>query len=215
MSAWPLVMRVGRGLALTEAGDVLLRHADAVAAGLTAADQAMADLAGLRGGSVRLAAFPSASASLVAAAVSSLAVAHPGLDVRLTQVEPPEALALRARGEVDVAVVFDYPDEPDPDSCAARHVLALLDDRLCVVLPVDHRLAGNASVPLSELAEERWIAGCPRCRQHLLRSAAREGIAPDIRHSTDDYVVVQSLVAAGTAARLRQPWPQRSRRQLT
>lgn len=195
----PLMIKVGRGLALTDAGRVLLRHADAVAAGLAAADQAMADLAGLRSGRVRLAAFPSASATLVAAAVGSLAVAEPGLDVRVTQVEPPEALVLLARGEVDVAVVFDYHDEPDPDAHGTRHSLALLDDHLYVVLPDTHPLAAKASVPLSDLAGDRWIAGCPRCRQHLLRSAARAGFVPDIRHSTDDYVVVQSLVAAGTA----------------
>ena len=195
----PLTIKIGRGLALTDAGQVLLRHADTVAAGLTAADQAMADLAGLRIGRVRLAAFPSASATLVAAAVSSLAIVEPGLDVRVTQVEPPEALALLARGEVDVAVVFDYPDEPDPDNDGTRHRVALLDDHLYVVLPLTHPLASKSSVPLSDLAGGRWVAGCPRCRQYLLRTAARAGFIPDIRHSTDDYVVVQSLVAAGTA----------------
>jgi DNA-binding transcriptional LysR family regulator len=54
-------------------------------------------------------------------------------------------------------------------------------------------------VSLRDLAGERWIAGCLRCRQHLLASAAREGFTPDVRHSTDDYVVVQALVAAGLA----------------
>jgi DNA-binding transcriptional LysR family regulator len=197
--ALPLIARVGRGLELTDAGRVLLRHADAVAAALAAADHTMADLAGLRSGTVRLAAFPSASATLVAAAVSSLAAAHPALDVRLTQVEPPEATALLARGEADVAVVFEYPDQPEPADPVTLTAVPLLDDPLRVVLPTDHPLASQAAVTLLALARERWIAGCPRCRQHLLRRAANAGFTPDIRHSTDDYVVVQSLVAAGTA----------------
>lgn len=194
----PLVARVGRGLELTDAGRLLLRHADAVAAGLAAADQAMTDLAGLRSGTVRLAAFPSASATLVAAAVAGLVEAHPRLDVRLTQVEPPEAGTLLARGQADLAIVFEYADEPDSSGPMLERVL-LLDDQLYVVLPANHPLADEHTVALSALAAERWIAGCPRCSQHLLRSAARAGFTPDLRHSTDDYVVVQSLVAAGVA----------------
>jgi DNA-binding transcriptional LysR family regulator len=138
----PLVARVGRGLELTDAGRLLLRHADAVAAGLVAADRAMADVAGLRSGTVRLAAFPSASATLVAAAVSGLDVAHPGLDVRLTQVEPPEATTLLARGQADLAVVFEYPDQPDQRD-PAFDAVRLLDDQLHLVLPARPPLGGR------------------------------------------------------------------------
>jgi len=55
----PLVVRQGRGVVLTEAGRVLLVHAEAVADRLAAAEQEVAALAGLGGGVVRLAAFPS------------------------------------------------------------------------------------------------------------------------------------------------------------
>ena len=55
---------------------------------------------------------------------------------------------------------------------------------------------------LAELAGEPWVAGCPRCRSHLVGRAARAGFVPDVRHSTDDYVVVQALVASGLAVAL-------------
>ncbi len=216
----PLVRRVARGVVLTEPGVVLLRHADALAASLTAAGRAMDDLTGLRSGRVRLAAFPSASATLVAAALARSAAAHPGLDVRLVEVEPPQAVTLLARGEVDLAIVFEYPDVPadvdllgngeGPGSQGHLVRVPLLDDPVRLVLPPGHAASGPVVVPgtdegedggvaLAELAGERWIAGCLRCRQHLLASAAREGFVPDVRHSTDDYVVVQALVAAGLA----------------
>jgi DNA-binding transcriptional LysR family regulator len=57
-------------------------------------------------------------------------------------------------------------------------------------------------VSLGDAASERWIAGCPRCRAHLLAAAAAAGFLPDIRHSTDDYVVTQTLVAAGLGVAL-------------
>lgn len=60
-----------------------------------------------------------------------------------------------------------------------------------------HLLADGAPAALRQAAEEPWIAGCPRCRAHLVTAAAAEGFTPDIHHSTDDYVVTQRLVAAG------------------
>ena len=62
-------------------------------------------------GSVRLAGFPSASSTLVPAILSALAVAHPGLTTTYVEVEPPEALDLLRRGEVDVALTFGYPGD--------------------------------------------------------------------------------------------------------
>jgi len=58
-----VLTRLGRGVRLTDAGEALVQHADAVLARLTAAEEDVAAIAGLRAGRVRLAAFPSGSAS--------------------------------------------------------------------------------------------------------------------------------------------------------
>jgi DNA-binding transcriptional LysR family regulator len=50
---------------------------------------------------------------------------------------------------------------------------------------------------LADFARSRWIAGCSRCRDSLVRRCAEAGFAPDIAFTTDDYVAVQALVAAG------------------
>ena len=60
----------------------------------------------------------------------------------------------------------------------------------------------RAPLNLADLARERWIAGCLRCRTHLEALARTAGFQPDIRHTTDDYVVVQNLVAVGLAVAL-------------
>lgn len=211
----PLVVREGRGTTLTDAGTALLRHAERMAAALRDAEHDMTDRVHLRAGRVRVAAFPSASATIVATAVRTLTQEHPGVDVRLDQLEPPEAQAALEHGECDVAVVFDHDDVPAP---AGLTRVPLLADPLYLVVPADHRLAARATGPgrsgpdadpadapplgLAELAEEPWVAGCPRCRSHLVGRAARAGFVPDVRHSTDDYVVVQALVASGLAVAL-------------
>jgi len=55
---------------------------------------------------------------------------------------------------------------------------------------------------LARLAGQRWIAGCDRCREHLLRQCAAAGFTPKIAFTTDDFVAVQALVTAGLGVAL-------------
>jgi molybdate transport repressor ModE-like protein len=193
-----LLVRTGRGVRLTDAGQALVEHTDAVLARLASAEDEIAAIAGLRAGRVRLAAFPSASATLVPIAARMLQDAHEAITVSLVEAEPPEALALLRDGEVDVAVAFGYP-ESDLTSTRDLEVVPLLEDDLFVVLPATRR---TPRVRLSDLAGETWIAGCERCRAHLLHLAGQAGFQPNIAYATDDYVTVQGLVAAGLGVAL-------------
>src|SRR5438045_782004 len=65
-----LVERGPRGIRLTDAGAVVVRHAEAVLDRLARAEAELEAIAGLRGGRVRLASFASAGATLVPAAVA-------------------------------------------------------------------------------------------------------------------------------------------------
>ena len=195
-----LVVRTSRGVTLTEAGRTLAAHADAVTARLRAARADLDALADLRAGRVRLAAFPSACATFVPTAIALLQDRAPGLDIRLTETEPDEARGLLAAGEVDLAVTFAYDNVPD--AAVAPAPTPLFDDPMLLVLPSGHALADRAETDLDAVADQRWIAGCPRCRTHLTTAAAGHGFLPDIRHSTDDYVVTQTLVATGLGVAL-------------
>ncbi|QTE28204.1 LysR family transcriptional regulator [Pengzhenrongella sicca] len=200
----PLIVRSAHGAVATEAGLVVLEHANAVAARLRAADAEVAAIADSLAGSVRLATFPTAGATLVPAAMQVMTGRTPGLEVRLTDAEPAQALALLELGQVDAALVFRYDDEPARPGGAAGSLVEhpLGDEAIRLVLPAGHRLAGRTSIQLADLADERWVGGCVQCSEHLLRVCARAGFTPDVRHSTDDYVIVQSLVAQGLAVAL-------------
>jgi len=201
-----LALRSTRGITLTEAGTRLLSHADAVASRLAAAGQEMDALRTLRTGRLRLAAFPSAAATLIPPALARLAAAAPHLDTWLTELEPPEALAAVLAGDIDLAVIFHHPGVASPDRHPDLVIHVLGDDPVLVVLPAHHPLADSggirAPLNLAGLAGERWVAGCLRCRTHLQALARAVGFQPDIRHTTDDYVVVQNLVSAGLAVAL-------------
>lgn len=192
----PLFTRVGRKMQLTEAGESLSRHAETILGSLSAAEAQLKAYARLRTGRVRLCGFPSANATLVAEALSGLAKEHPGVQVELLEGEPPESMRRLERGGCDITLAFTYPGlhEEVPEEVTE---VRLLEDQLTVLLPTGHPLARRRAVHLADLAEERWIAGCPRCRANLLHECAELGFVPDIRFATDDNLVVQSLVAQG------------------
>lgn len=197
----PLLVRGLREMRLTEAGEVLVRHAAGILAGLTAAEEEVAAIAGLRAGRVRLASFPTGSSTLVPSAVADLRARHPDTRVSLVEAEPPRSVDLLRAGDCDITLAFRYADLPIPseESWADLVVRPLLTDRLVGIVPEGHRLAdaGSAPVPFAELADEQWIAGCPRCRRHLVEVCERAGFTPSIDFATDDYPAVVGLVAAG------------------
>src|SRR5919109_1563654 len=80
-----LVQRGPGGLRLTEAGSALVAHTDAVLARLADAERELAAIAGLRGGRVRLASFPTAGATLVTQAISLFSKRHPEVELSFTE----------------------------------------------------------------------------------------------------------------------------------
>jgi len=189
-----LLVRTSTGVELTEPGRVLLARADELATQLHMAEEELAELTALRRGRVRLAAYPSAAATLVPDALARLRQDHPAIDVELTEAEPPQARRLLGSGDVDVALVFDY--ESDPDDVADVEWSPLGEEPVLLVLPAGHALAEGGAT-LAGMADEDWIVGCEQCRAHAVGRCAAAGFAPRVRHVTDDYVVVQKLVAAG------------------
>lgn len=196
----PLLERGPRGVRTTEAGRVLLRHADSLASLLHVAGSEIEDLAQARRGTVRLAAYPSGAATRVPAALATLRSRHPGLDVHLTEAEPPEALAMVREGEAELALVFAHEGQELAEPGLVTHELGT--DDLLLVLPDGHRSATARGLRLTQLRDETWVAGCERCRAYLVRASRDAGFEPRVRHITDDYVVVQNLVAHGLGVAL-------------
>ncbi|MEU9763083.1 LysR family transcriptional regulator [Streptomyces sp. NPDC047985] len=190
-----LLIRTGREMRLTQAGEALVRHASGILAGLTAAEEEVAAIAGLRAGRVRLVSFPSGSSSLVPGALAALRAAHPGTRVSLVEAEPPRSVEMLREGDCDIALAFRYgaPGAEWEDLV----VRPLLSDRLIGLVPEGHRLSGTGAVGIAELAEESWIAGCPRCRRQLVEVCEESGFTPRIDFATDDYPAVVGLVGAG------------------
>src|SRR6476469_2073134 len=132
-----LVERSARGVRLTDAGRTLVDHADGILARLSAAEEELEAIAGLRGGRLRLASFPPAGATLVPLAIAEFSRRHPAVELSLVEAEVEVSVPALKAGELDVALTFEYSHLPpsqqgfDPADVELVH---LLDDPMYIAL---------------------------------------------------------------------------------
>lgn len=196
-----LTERAGRGIGLTPAADILVAHAAAL---LTQLEAAEADIAALRdqvAGRVTAAAFPSAAATLVAAAWAKLAGAAPHVSLEVEAMEPEESLPAVRNGDFDIAVAHEYDVLPRPlDPLFERR--EFLKDPVLVAVPADY--PGDGPADLRDLGGRPFLA--PRrntsCAEMIQRACARAGFVPRVAGRANDFHVLLSLVAAGAGVTL-------------
>ncbi|MFG1751068.1 LysR family transcriptional regulator [Streptosporangium sandarakinum] len=195
----PLFDRLARGVRLTPAGQALHHHARVVLNRLARAEEELAGIHGGHRGTLRVGAFATANVALVPGALRAFADRFP--DVALTPVEGPSGGLLRRmrEGELDVAVVSDYPAGLPYDEDV--ELAELVEEELLVALPRGHRLAGGAGgevVDLRELREETWIeAPSPGGTTMLAQACARAGFAPRATVRIAEWTGKFGYVAAG------------------
>ena len=183
-----------RPVSLTEAGELLLRHADAIAARLQAAQ---ADLVALDAGDVgplRIGTYQSVGAKILPALLREFTEQWPKVDVTLRESADDQELAqLVESGELDLSFVV-VPLGPGP-----YEIAELFRDPYVLVVPKGSPLAGREKPPsLRELVDHPVIS-YRTCRttqrvEDRLRQTGRE---PNIVFRSDDNGTMQGLVAAG------------------
>jgi DNA-binding transcriptional LysR family regulator len=196
-----LVQRNARGIRLTEAGEALVRHAEAILARLGEAEAELEAIAGLRGGRLRLASFESAAATLMPLAIAGFRARHPGVELSMVMGEPEDTLPLLKSGELDLVLGFDSRVRDEVDGIVR---MQMVRDPMFLVMPVDHPLAHKRNVRIADFADDPWIAGNTDCECNRLinRACAVAGFEPRIAFQTDDYTAMQGFVAAGVGVSL-------------
>ena len=195
----PLVEPAGRMVRLTPAGQRLADHAVTILAALEAA-RADLDPAAEPAGVVRVAGFATAIRRSLVPVVAALAETHPAVELQVREHEPPEALALLAGDEVDLALVYDYNLAP---RSLGREVSAtpLWTARWHLGVPAGDDPVGTAASPdvLRRYAEADWIVNSRDTvdATTLLAIAALADVTPRFTHRADSLELVQDLIVAG------------------
>jgi len=204
-AAWgvPLVHRGPRGARLTEAGQLLARHGEAVDDACEAARHELDATLGTTSTRLRIGTFGSAAIRLLPEAMTALRHRHHEGDLSVQEITSTRGEELLTAGGLDLAVVATYDDEPAwPDWLRAT---PLLVDPLLVCLPAEHRLAqGEPSrrVRLAQLRGEPWVTIMrgERARAQFDRAAAVVDLQPRVMFETEAYDVAQALVGTGLGA---------------
>lgn len=182
---------------LTDAGEALVAHAEAILARLADAEAEVRAIGELRGGRLRMASFQTAAATVAPLAIAAFRRAHPDVKLSLTMAEPADALPELLCGELDIALSLDGMDDALTTGVDRLH---LFDDPMYVALPVTHPLARRPQVRIGDFCEEEWMLGttdrCPDAR--LFADACRTaGFEPKLTFQNDDYAAIAGFVAAG------------------
>jgi DNA-binding transcriptional LysR family regulator len=183
----------------TEAGALLLAHADAVADRLAQAGAQVAELAAVDRDTLRVGAFPSALASVIPAAIKRLREQRPDVQVEAVEASSVELGALVAGGALHAAMCFQDAEQPPrrPEG-TERHELGT--EAMLAVVAEDHPLAGRERLKLGELAGETWTAPS---RDHLVhRACVAAGFEPRIAFVTRDVLAARGLISSGLAVTL-------------
>src|SRR5437660_4776362 len=137
-----LLERHPRGVSLTAAGQTLVGHAEGILARVDSAEAALAAIAGLRAGKLRLASFPTAGATLMPLAIAAFRASYPDVELTLAEAEPEEITPRLRAGELDLALLFEFDAQTELGESDMR--VPLLEDPMYLVLPRAHALASQA-----------------------------------------------------------------------
>jgi len=191
-----LIERPGgpRPISLTEAGRVLLRHADAIQARLLAAKADMSALQAGDLGRLRVGTFQSVGTRILPELLRRFSAEHPAVEIVLRESsDEAELLDMVERGELDLTF-WTLPLDPGP-----YETRELLHDPYVLVVPAGSPLAALKRVPtLKEIALQPLV-GFNHCRamDEVESHLGATGRRPEVVFRSDNNGTVQGLVGAG------------------
>jgi DNA-binding transcriptional LysR family regulator len=193
-----LIERGGGEFRLTPTGELLFSHAEAVHERLRLADAQLAEAAAGAQRQLRLAAFPSALATLVPTAIAALG---PGehLEVNAEQASTEDVVAAVREGRAHIALCFQDATATRREHEGTRRV-DVLEEPMVATVGLEHRLARRRRIRLQELAGDPWLAAIPDGL--IVRACRAAGFEPHLAYLTEDPMAINSFVAAGLAVTL-------------
>jgi DNA-binding transcriptional LysR family regulator len=143
--------RIGRRIALTEAGRLFLTEARAVLARASAAAKVLTDLADLTRGSLAVAASQTVANYWLPVAIQSYRLRYPGVIVSATIGNSVNVAAMVREGSADLGLVEAAIDDP------ALVIAPVAEDELILVAPPTHPLAARTPRSAQELGPGPWV----------------------------------------------------------
>jgi len=195
-----LVQRTTRQVTITDAGELLVRRARMVLAEVEAALQEMQALRGAWTGRVRLGTMHTMGPVDISSVIAEFHCRHPGVEVVVHEQSSEELAELLRLGEIEVAFL-SVTERIESRGLALRR---LVSERLVVVVPPCHPLAGEREVAIGQLAGDEFVSyrRGARLRELLEDAAEQEGFSPKIMLESNESRRILRLVSRGMGVAL-------------
>ncbi|MGV9311512.1 LysR family transcriptional regulator [Streptomyces sp. NPDC003691] len=196
-----LFARTGRTVSLTPAGRTFLSSVERALAEVERAAESVRADADPRAGKVAFGFLHTMGSETVPGLLRAFRADHPKVRFTLVQNYGEAMLGGLRSGELDLCLTSPVPDAPD---LVGRR---LDEQRLRLVVPDDHRLAGRKRVRLAEAADDVFVTlepgyGLRRITDDL---CAQAGFTPRVAFEGEEAETLRGLVAAGLGVALLPP----------
>jgi DNA-binding transcriptional LysR family regulator len=202
----PLLERIGRHVRLTDAGLVLVEHADHILASEQAARAALEALDEQLTGQVTIATFATFAAALLPRSIREAATLQPGLQFHTLELDVDQVAAAVLHGEADLAFGLDYPDAPVPQAPGVE-VVPIASEVFSIGSAGPLQAGPRGPVSLQSLAERDWILppGDTNYGRTVRSVCRRAGFEPRAAHIVNDTAVTLAMAADGLGLTMTTP----------
>lgn len=200
----PLVEPVGRRLALTPQGKILVHHAEKILAQIEHAEADVLASVDQPRGTVAVAGFQSSALTLIPRMLDDLAERYPQLTVTFRQGEPVETMPALLAAEVDVVITESYPGVPLPALPGVTFTHLMSDPLWLTMSPRLADQLDHSKSLIGQLKDEGWAmenANTPP-RTWVTNECRRSGFEPRIVCTSEDLAVQLHFVESGHAVAL-------------
>ncbi|OFI36699.1 LysR family transcriptional regulator [Arthrobacter sp. SW1] len=193
----PLLNRKSRGVVPTEAGQLLAGHARKIVAQMRAAQADLAEIAGLKRGSLAIGTFPTLAGSFLPVVLRTFKKRYPAINLSLRSARFDDLVADLHSGATGLCLLWDYPWNRFRDD--SIRITEVFEESTVLLVSRNHPLAGRDEISMEELRKESWIV---RAEAHpvvevLQRAAHEAGFEPSIGFLANDYQEAQVMVSVG------------------
>lgn len=197
----PLLIRSGRTVRLTDAGEIYLHHARRAYGELDAGTRAIQDVQNLSRGSLRLGWTPITD-YLTCPLLQKFNSLYPGITLNTLEMPADDIEIAVAEDRIDIGIAFSRPKSMQLESHDIEANM-LFEESLCLAVGNAHSRAGQKErMSAQELGKESLVQLNPNfaIRRHVERYFQEHGIAPHISIETDSLSVIIEMVQTGPLA---------------
>ncbi|WP_150270190.1 cidABC operon transcriptional activator CidR [Paenibacillus tepidiphilus] len=188
-----LFFREGKSIRLTDAGEILLLKAQNIVESFASLSSELDSLRELRRGHIRIGLPPMVGASFFPSVIGEFHRMYPEVSIRLHEDGSKKVEDDVESGLLDIGAIVLPADE------AKFHCFTFVEEKLQLLVPVGHRLAGAAVAALGELAEEEFVLFREDFTLHdrIITECVKAGFQPKVVYESSQWDMISKMVAAG------------------